>query len=120
MSGLKKRKTTHHLARAWSPGRPPGIAGKGQSSSAQPAAWRPRGRPAEGSRGSGLGPRPAGRPAWARSAGERAAGVTDGGRARGEGWAVAGARPGGGPAGAGLPSRAPLLSEPREGGAKQL
>ncbi|KAI5166243.1 Usher Syndrome Type-1G Protein [Manis pentadactyla] len=30
------------------------------------------------------------------------------------------ARPGGGPAGVGLLSRAPLLWEPREGGAKQL
>ncbi|XP_057601534.1 zinc finger protein 664 isoform X3 [Hippopotamus amphibius kiboko] len=114
MSGLKKRQTTHHLGWASSRGGRPGVGGKGQSGSA-----RPGGLAATGSA--------QGRAAWPRASASRRGpavpgsgerGFTDGGRARGGGGAAAGARPGGGPAGAGLPSRAPLLLEPREGGSR--
>lgn len=87
MSGLKKRKTTHHLGRASSRGRPRGTGGEGQSSCARPA----------GLAAPGQGPREA---AWSRASASRrgpappGAGVTDGGRVRGAGWAAAGARPG--------------------------
>ena len=113
---IKEKKNNPSLRMGLEPGRVPGY--RWERSEQLRAAGRPGGRragPGEGSLAFGLG-----EPAWARSAGERGAGVTDGGRVRGGGGAAAGARPGGGPAGAGLPSRAPLLLEPREGGAKQL
>lgn len=88
--------------------------GKGQSGSAQPGGpAATRAGPGKGSLTLGLG-----EPAWARSAGERGSQMAA--RARGGGGAATGARPGGGPAGARLLSGAPLLLEPREGGAKQL
>lgn len=55
MSGLKKRKTTHHLGWASSRGRPLGIGGEGQSSSARPGGLAATGqapRRAAGSRAS--------------------------------------------------------------------
>lgn len=57
MSGLKKRKTTHHLGWAWSWSRSPGI-GKGQSSSAQPGGL------------AATGPTP-GRAVWPRASASR-------------------------------------------------
>lgn len=93
------------------PGSAQGVGGRGQSSSRCRVAWRPRASPAEAA---GVGPGSRRGPAVPGSGGHR---WRPGARRRmGSGEA----RPGGGPAGAGLLSRAPLLWEPREGGAKQL
>ncbi|KAI4568747.1 hypothetical protein MJG53_014365 [Ovis ammon polii x Ovis aries] len=91
MSGLKKRKTTHHLGWAWSRGERPGIGW--ERSEWLRAAGRPGGhlgRPGEGQpdfgpRRAGVGPQ------------RRGAGVTDGGqsarRRRGSDRGEAGRRP---------------------------
>lgn len=113
---VKEKKNNPSLKMGLEPGPVPGH--RWERSERPPAAGQPGGQRARPQRGQpGLGPRPAGVDPQCR---ERGAGVTDGGRVRGKGWAAAGARPGGGPAGVGLPSRAPLLLEPREGGAKPL
>ncbi|XP_005218073.1 zinc finger protein 664 isoform X3 [Bos indicus x Bos taurus] len=91
MSGLKKRKTTHHLGWAWSRGERPGIGW--ERSEWLRAAWRPGGHP--GRPGGGqpdFGPRRAGVGPQCRGAG-----VTDGGqgarRRRGSDRGEAGRRP---------------------------
>lgn len=111
MSGLEKRKTSPHLRWASSRGRP---RESGEEVRAAPAAGWPGGPWASPAEAAGVGPGSRRGPAVPGSGGHR---WRPGARRRmGSGEA----RPGGGPAGAGLLSRAPLLWEPREGGAKQL
>lgn len=79
MSGLEKRKTSPHLRWASSRGRP---RESGEEVRAAPAAGWP----------GGPGQAPPRQRVWGLGAGVgpqcRGAGVTDGGRARGEGWAA--------------------------------